>query len=176
MGLGCSEVEEHHVCHCAFQELAGKRICCTSSAWPCQPAAQPHGQQITNKTIGDNVEQRLGKETCLFLCSLGNPGLPGPRRAWACLHLQVLLTVGKSLSQGIGRKERGLPVTDHTGESRWSQCYFSLDKCPEELCNILGSTNSKTHVTKDLLFLPLYFSPMYIFKTMESICVWFIYT
>lgn len=71
--------------------------------------------QTTNKTVGDNVEQR--KEMCLFLCNLGNPGLPGPRRAWACSHLQALLTVGESSSQWSGREEWGLPVSDHTGET-----------------------------------------------------------
>lgn len=133
-----------------------------------ESAAQPQRLQTTDKTVGNNVEQR--EEMCLFLRSLGNPGLPGPRRAWACSHLQALLTVGESSSQGSAREEWGLPVSDHTGETGEAR---GTSVSINVLRNFVTSQLQQTlkHMSPRNFFLPLYFSPMYIFKTMESICV-----
>lgn len=111
------------------------------------------------QTIGGNVEQRLEGDVPLPVWFREPSAFRGPRKdgpAHICRHYWQWVNL--HVREATGRTWL-TTATDHTGECSWSQHYFSLHKCSEELCNILGSTNSKTHVTKENLFFTFISTP-----------------
>lgn len=101
-------------------------------------------ESISSLCLGNTCSLRLREDGALFTSVYTNDSELGPILGKEQTALRV---------QGKSRHTKSLTTHEGVGEA---SCILDLIKRLGELSNVFGSANPKTHVTKELIYLPLF--------------------